>query len=103
MSITPRVFIDEFHAMLAMYMNSVSILYGSPACAFEMTMCISPCADIGLSQVNALSMRAAVPSGFSARSSGPWTKPSAGRPAGRCRWFCNGVSDGPLPVWDRVV
>ncbi len=53
-------FIDEFHAMLAMYMNSVSIWYGSPAWALAITVCISPCADIGASQVNALSMRTGV-------------------------------------------
>jgi len=43
------MFIAEFHAMLAMYMNSVSILYGSPAQALCTTMCISPCAATGAS------------------------------------------------------
>ena len=36
--------------MLAMYMNSVSIGYGSPFQAFVMTMCIRPWAAIGASQ-----------------------------------------------------
>ena len=75
---TPPVFIEEFQDMLAIYINNVSILYGSPACAFEITMCINPCDDIGFSQVNALSMRAAVPSAFKARSSGPCVKPKWG-------------------------
>ena len=51
MFITPPVFMEEFHDMLAIYMNNVSTLYGSPACAFEMTICISPWADIGFSHV----------------------------------------------------
>ena len=70
-------FIDEFHAMFAMYMNNVSILYGSPAQALAITMCIMPCAASGASQVNALSMRIAVPSSSNSRSCGPCGKPSA--------------------------
>ena len=60
--------------MFAMYMNSVSIWYGSPAQALVMTMCIMPCAASGASQVNALSMRIGVPSSSSSRSCGPLRK-----------------------------
>ena len=42
-----RVFIAEFQLMLAMNISRVSILYGSPACALRMTVCIIPCADSG--------------------------------------------------------
>ncbi len=57
MRMVSAVFIAEFHAMFAMYMNSVSIGYGSPFAALAITMCIMPCAAIGASQENALSMR----------------------------------------------
>src|SRR5688572_8138988 len=57
MAIVPAVFIAEFHAMFAMYMNSVSILYGSAAQALRITMCISPWAASGASHEYALSMR----------------------------------------------
>ena len=42
---SPAMFIDEFQPMLAMYMNSTSIGYGSPRAALVITMCIRPCAD----------------------------------------------------------
>ena len=47
--------------MLAMYMNSVSIGYGSPFQALRINRCIRPCAAIGASHENALSMRAGRP------------------------------------------
>ena len=77
-SMTERVFMEEFHDMFAMYMNSVSILYGMPAWALEITMCIMPWADMGFSHVKALSMRMALPSASIARSSGPCGKPRCG-------------------------
>ncbi len=43
--------------MLAMYMNSVSIGYGSPLWALVITRCIRPWAASGASQENALSIR----------------------------------------------
>jgi hypothetical protein len=49
MSCVRAVFIDEFHAMFAMNSISVSIGYGSPSTALRITMCIMPCAAIGLS------------------------------------------------------
>ena len=73
----------EFHAMLAMYMNSTSMGYGSPRQALPITMCISPCADRGASHENALSIRMAVPSSSTSRSSGPWGKPKCGPGSGR--------------------
>src|SRR5262249_4066426 len=74
------VFIAEFHAMLAMYMNSVSIGYGSPLHALWMTICIIPWAEIGASHENALSMRCGLLSASMIRSSGPIGKPSGGPP-----------------------
>ncbi len=68
----------EFQAMLAMYMNSTSIGYGSPAWAFEITMCIMPWAERGASQLNALSIRIGWPWSSSARSSGENGKPRCG-------------------------
>ena len=65
------MFIAEFHAMLAMYMNSVSIGYGSPFQALRINRCISPCAAIGASHENALSMRTGLPSSPMIKSSGP--------------------------------
>ena len=62
MRIVSAVFIAEFHAMFVIYINSVSIGYGSPFAALAMTMCIMPCAAIGASHENALSMRAGRPS-----------------------------------------
>jgi hypothetical protein len=37
----------EFQLMLAMNIISVSIRYGSPACALRMTVCSMPCAASG--------------------------------------------------------
>ena len=68
--IVSAAFIAEFHAMLDMYIKSVSIGYGSPCHAFWMTMCIMPCAAIGASQEKALSMRKGRPSVSRIRSSG---------------------------------
>ena len=78
MSMVPAAFIAEFQLMFAMNMNRVSIGYGSPFQALAMTECIMPCAAIGASQENALSMRIGVPSASTSRSSGPWVKPSGG-------------------------
>ncbi len=68
--IVSALFIAEFQAMLAIYIKSVSIGYGSPFHALVMTICIMPCAAIGASQENALSMRKGRPSASRSRSSG---------------------------------
>src|ERR1700730_7772539 len=92
--IVSAVFIAEFQAMLAMYMKSVSMEYGSPFHALAMTMCIRPGAAIGASQEKALSMRKGWPDASMIRSSGESGYPSgtpgndfpgttcSGRPAG---------------------
>ena len=41
------VFIAEFQLMLAMNRNSMSIVYGSPAQALRITVCIMPCTASG--------------------------------------------------------
>ena len=74
---TSTVFIDEFHAMFAMKIISVSMGYGSPRHAFVMTLCITPCTASGYSHENALSMRTGAPSSSMKRSSG-----AAGQPSG---------------------
>ncbi len=74
---TSTVFIVEFHAMLAMKISSVSILYGSPRQALVMTLCIRPCTDSGYSQEKPLSMRTGLPSSSTNRSSGSAGQPSA--------------------------
>src|SRR5918996_723640 len=88
-SIVPAVFMAEFQAMFAMYMNRVSIGYGSPLWALVITRCNRPWAASGASQENALSMRKGRPSGSIKRSSGPGRK--AGRGAG------HGLARYPLP------
>ena len=74
---TSDVFIDEFHAMLAMKSNKVSIGYGSPRQALVMALCIMPWTDNGYSHENALSKRTGLPSSSTNKSSG-----SAGQPNG---------------------
>ncbi len=70
MSRTSAVFMLEFHAMLAMNSSSVSMRYGSPLAALLITMCITPCADSGVSHEYALSMRSGLPSRSMTSSSG---------------------------------
>ena len=77
-AIVPAVFMAEFQAMLVMYMNSVSIGYGSPLWAFVITRCSMPWAASGASHENALSIRAGVPSASTRRSSGLVGNPSGG-------------------------
>ena len=74
---TSTVFIDEFHAMLAMKIISVSMPYGSPRQALVITLCIMPCTASGYSQEKALSMRTGPPSASTNKSSGPAGQPSA--------------------------
>lgn len=71
------MFIDEFHAMFAMKIISVSIGYGSPRHAFVITLCIRPCTASGYSHENALSMRTGPPCSSTNKSSG-----AAGQPSG---------------------
>ena len=78
----PAVFIDEFQPMLAMYRNSRSTGYGSPAQALRITMCIRPWAATGASHEYALSIRRGLPSASTSRSSGPIGKPSGGPASG---------------------
>ena len=82
-AIVPAVFMAEFQAMLVMYMNSVSIGYGSPLWAFVITRCSMPWAASGASHENALSIRAGVPSASTRRSSGLVGNPSGGPGNGR--------------------
>src|SRR5215469_7230537 len=74
---TSTVFIDEFHAMLAMKISRVSMGYGSPRHAFVMTLCIRPCTASGYSHEKALSMRTGPPASSMNRSPG-----AAGQPSG---------------------
>ena len=74
--IVSAVFIDEFQLMFAMNISSVSILYGSPAQALRITVCIMPCADSGYAHENAWSIRRGLPLASTSRSSGACTKPS---------------------------
>ena len=67
---TSDVFIDEFHAMLAMNRSSVSMGYGSWFAALVITMCIRPCDESGVSHEYALSIRNGLPSLSITRSSG---------------------------------
>ena len=76
MRIVSPVFIDEFQLMFAMNISSVSILYGSPAHALRITVCIMPCAASGYAHEYAWSMRRGAPSASTSKSSGPCTKPS---------------------------
>ena len=74
--------------MLAMYMNSVSIGYGIALPGVGITMCIRPCAAIGASHENALSMRSGLPSASTSRSSGASReaerRAGSGLPAATC-------------------
>ena len=76
MSCTPDVFIEEFHAMLAIKRINVSMEYGSALTALVITMCIAPCAANGDSHEYALSILSGRPSASMARSSGRVGKPS---------------------------
>ena len=58
------------------YINNKSILYGSPAQALLITMCIKPCAERGCSQLKALSILVGFPSLSISRSLGDVGKPS---------------------------
>ena len=72
-------FIDEFHAIFAIYINKTSILYGSPAQALWSAICIIPCIASGYSHEKALSSLVGSPFSSTAKSSGPDGNPSGSK------------------------
>ena len=86
------VFIAEFHAILAMKINSVSMRYGSPRHALVMTLCIMPCTASGYSHENALSMRIGPPASSTNNSSGLEGNPSGAPPSGVLGLIASGVT-----------
>ena len=80
--IVSSVFMDEFHAIFAIYIKRTSILYGSPFQALLMTICIKPCADNGFSQLYALSILSGFSSSSVRRSSGDVGNPNGIPPIG---------------------